>query len=96
MISKATDAAREAYSAFAGTDLSEHLRRAGIRRLFVGGLATDYCVLNTVKDALALGYSTVVLLDAIRAVDVNPGDGEAALAEMRALGAVTASLDSTG
>jgi nicotinamidase/pyrazinamidase len=96
VISKATDAAREAYSAFAGTDLDERLRRAGTRRVFVGGLATDYCVLNTVKDALALGYRAVVLLDAVRAVNVRPADGAAALAQMRALGAVTASLDSIG
>lgn len=93
VISKATDPAREAYSAFAGTDLDEHLRRAGTRRLFVGGLATDYCVLNTVKDALARGYSAVVLLDAIRAVDARPGDGDAAIGEMRSLGAGAARLD---
>lgn len=92
VISKATDPAREAYSAFAGTGLDEHLRSAGTRRLFVGGLATDYCVLNTVKDALARGYSAVVLLDAIRAVDARRGDGDAAIAEMRSLGAGFARL----
>ncbi|MEO8655340.1 MAG: isochorismatase family protein [Ramlibacter sp.] len=94
VISKATDAAREAYSAFAGTDLDEQMRRIGVRRVFVGGLATDYCVLDTVKDALALGYSTLVLLDAVRAVNVKPTDGEDALAQMRTLGAVTVSLES--
>lgn len=93
VISKATDPAREAYSAFAGTDLDERLRRAGTRRLYVGGLATDYCVLNTVKDALARGYSAIVLLDAIRAVDAQPGDGDAAIAEMLRRGAVAAHLD---
>ena len=93
VISKATDARREAYSAFSGTDLDAHLRRTGTRRVFVGGLATDYCVLNTVEDALALGYSTVLLLDAIRAVDVEPGDGDAAIAQMLSRGASTARLD---
>ncbi len=93
VISKATDAAREAYSAFAGTDLDERLRRTGTQRLFVGGLATDYCVFNTVKDALALGYSTVLLLDAVRAVNVRPGDGDAAVAQMLGLGASPARLD---
>jgi nicotinamidase/pyrazinamidase len=93
VVSKATGVTQDAYSGFAGTDLDERLRRAGTRRLFVAGLATDYCVLNTVKDALALGYSTVVLLDAVRAVDVRPGDGDAAVAQMLGLGAHPARLD---
>jgi nicotinamidase/pyrazinamidase len=62
------------------------LKTAGVRRVFVGGLTTDYCVLNTVREALALGYGVVLLTDAVRAVDVAPGDGERALAEMRQLG----------
>jgi nicotinamidase/pyrazinamidase len=77
----------------AGTDLDERLRRAGTRRLFVAGLATDYCVLHTVRDALALGYSTVLLLDAVRAVNARPGDGDAAIAQMLGLGASPARLD---
>jgi nicotinamidase-related amidase len=92
VIAKGTAAERDAYSGFAGTDLDQRLRAAGIRRLFVAGLATDYCVLSTVRDALALGYSTVVLLDAVRAVDVKPGDGRAAIAQMLALGALSARL----
>ena len=87
IIDKATTADRDAYSGFEGTDLAERLRDAGVRRLFVGGLATDYCVLNTVRDALAAGFEVLLLGDAVRAVDVNPGDGERALAEMQALGA---------
>lgn len=94
VISKATAIDKEAYSAFAGTDLAERLRASGVRRVFVGGLATDYCVLNTVKDAVALGFATVLLRDAVRAVDAKPGDGDAAIVEMLALGAREARLDS--
>lgn len=87
VISKATQRDREAYSSFQGTDLDSRLRAAGIRRLFIGGLTTDYCVLNTVRDARRLGYEVFVLADAIRAVDVKPGDGQRAEAEMTRLGA---------
>jgi len=93
VVSKATQADREAYSGFAGTDLDAQLRAQGIRRLFVGGLATDYCVLNTVRDARRLGYAVCVLGDAIRAVDVNPGDGATASREMRSAGAIEIAFD---
>jgi nicotinamidase/pyrazinamidase len=93
IISKATEARKDAYSGFEGTTLDGILRAAGVRRLFVGGLATDYCVLNTVRDARRLGYAVRLLTDAIRAVDVQPGDGERAVAQMRALGAVDTTLD---
>ena len=69
------------------TALQELLDDRGIERLVVAGLATDYCVRATVLDGLALGYSVTVLEDGVRAVDLEPGDGEAALAEMRAAGA---------
>ncbi len=88
IVSKATTPASEAYSGFEGTDLAERLRAAGVRRLFVGGLATDYCVLNTVKDALREGFTVFLLTDAIRAVNVHPGDGDKAIAEMTDAGAV--------
>ena len=88
IVSGATMPEREAYSGFSGTGLDRLLREAGVRRLFVAGLATDYCVFETVKDALALGYSVCLLTDGIRAIDVHPGDGERAIAEMRRLGAV--------
>jgi nicotinamidase/pyrazinamidase len=90
VISKAGAPDKDAYSAFGGTDLDRRLKAAGIKRLFVGGLATDYCVLNSVKDALTLGYDVVVLIDAVRAVEVALGDGERALTEMRRLGAHSA------
>ncbi len=87
IIDKATAVDRDAYSGFEGTDLAARLRGAGVRRLFVGGLATDYCVLNTVRDALGEGLAVMLLGDAIRAVDVQPGDGDRAIAEMQSLGA---------
>lgn len=87
IVSKATTRDKDAYSGFEGTDLDDWLKRAGARRLFVGGLATDYCVLNTVRDARRLGYGVFLLLDAVRAVDVAAGDGERAIGEMRRLGA---------
>jgi nicotinamidase/pyrazinamidase len=93
VISKATLLDQEAYSSFQGTDLDSRLRAAGIHRIFIGGLATDYCVLNTVRDALRLGYEVFLLTDAIRAVDVQPGDGQRAEAEMAILGARCITLD---
>ena len=87
IVSKGTEAAQEAYSGFAGTDLAERLKAAGVRRLFVGGLATDYCVKSTVLDARALGFDVVVLRDAIAAVNVQPADGEQALGAMAQAGA---------
>jgi nicotinamidase-related amidase len=88
VVSKATRPDRDAYSGFERTELDRLLHDARTERLFVGGLATDYCVLNTVRDALALGYKVFVLADAIRAVDVHAGDGDRALDEMQRLGAI--------
>ena len=93
IVSKATTRDKDAYSGFEDTDLDDWLKRAGARRLFVGGLATDYCVLNTVRDARRLGYGVFLLLDAVRAVDVAAGDGERAIGEMRRLGAVPIVFD---
>jgi nicotinamidase/pyrazinamidase len=87
LVYKATRVDEEAYSVFGGTGFEGMLRRAGVKRIFVGGLATDYCVLATTRDACLLGFSVVVLVDAVCAVDVHPGDGERALGEMRNLGA---------
>ena len=90
IVSKGGASGDDGYSAFGGTDLHRRLQAQGIRRLFVAGLATDYCVLNSVMGALALGYAVVVLRDAVAAVDVQPGDGERALAAMQARGATLA------
>ena len=68
------------------TELHGLLQERGVRRVFVVGLATDYCVKATALDALRLGYATAVLTDAIAAVDLQPGDGQHALDEMRAAG----------
>jgi len=88
IISKAVAAGSDAYSGFAGTDLERQLRALRVERLLVGGLATDYCVLNTVRDARKAGFEVLLLQDAIRAVNVKPGDGEHAEREMREVGAV--------
>jgi nicotinamidase/pyrazinamidase len=63
------------------------LEDRGVQRLFVGGLATDYCVRDSVLDARRQGFEVVVLVDASRAVEVKPGDGERALGEIRDAGA---------
>ena len=86
VISKATRADKDAYSALDGTPLSEALRARGVGRLFIAGLATDYCVRATGRDARAAGLDVVVLTDAVCAVDVQPGDGERALRELAAVG----------
>jgi nicotinamidase/pyrazinamidase len=77
----------DSYSAFDGTDLGLQLRRRGVEEVWVGGLATDYCVKNTVLDALKEGFRVKALEVAMRPVEVNPGDGERAIAEMREAGA---------
>lgn len=87
IVSKGTDPAHEAYSGFEGTDLAAILRRLGCRRLWIGGLATDYCVRASGRDALAAGFEVVVIEDGVCAVDVTPGDGARALEELRRGGA---------
>ncbi len=93
VVSKATGSEADAYSGFDHSSLAGWLRTRGVRRLFVGGLATDYCVAATVRDARALGFEVLVLGDAVRAVDVQPGDGARALAAMQAGGARLIALD---
>lgn len=92
-VAKAIGTESDSYSGFEGTDLATDLRTAGAERLFIGGLATDYCVLNTVLDARHEGFAVCLLLDAIRAVEVTPGDGEAAIARMTEAGATPVTLE---
>ena len=89
-IKKGTDPKKEAYSGFQGTDLAQKLKDAGVRRLFVTGLATDYCVKATAVDALKSGLDVIVVANAVRGVDVNPGDSRAALDEVRQEGGFVA------
>jgi len=87
VISKGTDPDKAGYSAFESFQLLRLLARLHSRRLFVGGLATDYCVLHTVLAARRRGFEVVVLRDAIRAVEARRGDEAAALTRMRRAGA---------
>lgn len=92
IVSKA-DKKDEAYSFFQATDLAATLRRRGIKRLLVGGLATDYCVKETVLDGLKNGFEVYHLDDASRGVNVRPTDSERALKEMVAKGAKRITLE---
>ena len=92
IISKATTPNKEAYSGFDGTNLEKDMSEKGVRRVFVGGLATDYCVKNTILDAVKVGFEAVLLTDATLGVNVKPGDSEKAIKEMVDAGAKTVSL----
>jgi nicotinamidase/pyrazinamidase len=93
VIDKGQDPKGQGYSAFQETRLVDLLRDRGVDRLFVTGLATDYCVKESVLDALREGFDVTVVDDAVRGVDVHPGDSELALQEMEAAGAERASAD---
>ncbi len=82
IVSKATHPDKDAYSAFSGTDLAAYLKEKNIKRVFIGGLATDYCVKATVLDAIKEGFCTFFLEDASKGVDVNKGDVDRAIDEM--------------
>ena len=90
VVNKGTDVPTDGYSGFAATELEADLRAHGVRRVFVCGLATDYCVKATALDALHAGFETVVLEDASAAVDLQPGDEARALDELRAAGVAIA------
>jgi len=97
VIDKGTARETDGYSGFAATVLDRDLREHGVRRVFVCGLATDYCVKATALDARAAGFDVVVLEDAAAAVNVEPGDEQQALGELRAAGiGVARSADVTG
>jgi nicotinamidase/pyrazinamidase len=78
------------------TELESLLRERGIERVVIGGLATDYCVRETVLDAIERGFTATVLTDAIAAVELKPGDGAAALEDMAAAGALLTAADGGG
>lgn len=77
----------DGYSAFDETDLVAQLHRQNVEEIVVGGLATDYCVKSTVLDALKHGFKVKAVENAMRPVDLQPGDGERAIDEMREAGA---------
>ena len=87
VVSKATEPDKEAYSGFQGTDLSSILKKMGVTELFVGGLATDYCVKNTVGDALREGFLVNVLTDCVRGVNLKRTESAKALRWMKVRGA---------
>ena len=92
IISKATHPKKEAYSGFDGTILSKELEKNKNKRVFVGGLATDYCVKNTVLDSLKLGYETYLLEDATLGVNLQAYDSEQSIEEMVKKGAKKSTL----
>jgi nicotinamidase/pyrazinamidase len=87
IISKGVGESADGYSGFDGTGLAQILRDQGVEEVWIGGLATDYCVKHTVLGALQQGFAVKALADAMRAVNVNPNDGEQAIDEMRNAGA---------
>jgi nicotinamidase/pyrazinamidase len=88
VIDKGQNPDTEGYSGFDETGLEDLLRERGIDRLTIVGLATDYCVKNTALDALGHGFEVTVDTEGVRGVDVNEGDSERALQELREAGAV--------
>ena len=92
IISKGFLTEKDAYTGFEGTELERRLKHRGITRVFVGGLAADYCVKHTVLDALVRGFETYLLLDAIQGVSVKPTDSSEAVSEMQRAGAKAITL----
>lgn len=98
VVTKGTNPTDDGYSAFEGVDdrgrpLGAALAEKDVRKLYVGGLATEYCVRASVLDGLKQGLDVVLLTDAVRGIDVQPGDMARALAEMKRAGARSATLD---
>ncbi len=97
VISKGMDPAEDGFSSFAavcerGLSFAASLAERGVKHIYIGGLATDYCVKYTVLEALKSGYSVTLLIDAVRGVDLQPGDAEMAIREMVLAGAGVACL----
>ena len=94
---KGMDPQKESYSVFEAEDISGRrflnlLRVLGVEELYIGGLATDYCVKFSAKDAIKNGFKVRLLLDAVKGVDLKPKDSEAAIRELASLGARTIKL----
>ena len=88
IVSKATTPDVESYSAFGDTDLVKRLRDAGVKRVWIGGLAQDYCVRYSSLDAIKQGFEVHVIVDATRAVNLSPEDGRHALQEIKRAGGI--------
>lgn len=100
ILSKGMDPEKNSYSAFQavdkeGKDLLRILKDLGVEELYVGGLATDYCVKFSVLDALKSGFKVKLLTDAIRGVNIKPKDSEHAIKEMLSKGAKLTKTSST-
>lgn len=98
VFSKGMDPEQDDYSALhaqseAGTPLPKFLTYKGVKNIYICGLATDYCVRQTALEGLRQGFAITVMVDAVRGVDLEPGDSERALAEITAAGARTTTLD---
>ena len=87
IVSKGTDPEQEAYSGFSGTGLADDLRRTGVDRIFVCGLATDYCVKETVLDGLKHAFAVTLIENACRGVNFPPGSAAEAIEAMKDAGA---------
>ena len=98
VITKGRSEVEDSYSGFQGRDpagfiFAESLRAGGVQRLYVGGLATDYCVRATVLDGLKAGFKVTLLIDAVKGVDVKEGDSDRAVQEMRRNGAEVKAIE---
>jgi nicotinamidase/pyrazinamidase len=87
VVDKGQEPSADGYSGFEATLLEELLRAHGVDNVTIAGIATDYCVKNTALDALRLGFGVTIDSNAVRGVDLEPGDSERALDELRAAGA---------
>jgi len=88
IVSKGTAAGHQGYSAFEGTCLARKLNRAGVKRVWIGGLALDYCVRATALDAIQAGFEVHLIKPATRAVNLRRGDGQRALCELKIAGCI--------
>lgn len=92
IISKGTEPNDDSYSNFDKTELDNLLKQREVKTLYMGGLATDYCVKETVLDGIKLGYQVYLIEEGHKGIDVKPGDSQKALAEMKEAGAQVVSL----